>query len=102
MKLRSTLAVLFASATIMAVSAAFATIATAAGTGADTPSPDTSSGSDAAMVGIANPAAVFCIKSGGDHVIRKTADGSEYGVCVFPDGHEVDAWEYFRSHAPKN
>jgi putative hemolysin len=53
-------------------------------------------------VGIANPAAVFCIRSGGIHSIRKAADGSEYGVCVFPDGTVIDAWEYFRTHAPKN
>jgi len=47
-----------------------------------------------------NPAAVFCIKGGGTHVISKTADVSETGVCVFPHGTKVDAWTYFRAHAP--
>lgn len=56
----------------------------------------------AARVGLANPAAVFCVKSGGVHTIRKAADGSEDGVCVFPDGREVNAWDFFRTHAPKD
>lgn len=55
-----------------------------------------------ARVGLANPAAVFCVKSGGVHAIGKSADGSEDGVCVFPDGREVNAWEFFRAHAPKH
>jgi hypothetical protein len=42
-----------------------------------------------------NPAAVFCVKSGGTDVIREGA-GGQYGGCILPDGTEVDAWEYFR------
>ena len=46
-------------------------------------------------VGIANPAAVFCIESGGEYEIRKGDEG-EYGVCKLADGTEIDAWEYYR------
>lgn len=47
---------------------------------------------------MANPAATFCIENDGDYQIRKNADDSEYGVCILPDGTEVDAWDYLRSH----
>lgn len=53
------------------------------------------------LVGMANPASVFCEQQGGKSVIRKNQDGSEYGVCVFPNGKEVEEWEYFRANAPK-
>ncbi|UXZ05380.1 putative hemolysin [Moraxella nasicaprae] len=43
-----------------------------------------------------NPASEFCVKQGGQSQIRKNADGSEYGVCVLPNGQVVEEWEYFR------
>lgn len=52
-------------------------------------------------VGVANPASEFCIKQGGKSEIRKNADGSEYGVCVLPNGQAVEEWDYFRKHSPK-
>ena len=48
-----------------------------------------------AATGLANPAAVFCVEQGGRHETRTTPAG-EAGVCVLPDGREVDEWEYFR------
>ncbi len=45
---------------------------------------------------LANPAAVFCTESGGKYEIRDGADG-QVGICILPDGVEVDAWEYFRA-----
>jgi putative hemolysin len=51
-------------------------------------------------VGLANPAAVFCVRRGGTHVIRDTPAG-QVGYCVFPDGREVEAWAYFRAEAPR-
>lgn len=48
-------------------------------------------------VGLANPAAVFCIEQGGRYEIRKSDAGSQ-GFCILPDGAEVDAWTYFREH----
>ncbi|TMV07842.1 DUF333 domain-containing protein [Ruegeria sediminis] len=47
---------------------------------------------------MANPAATFCVENDGEYQIRKDADGSEYGVCILPDGQELDAWEFLRSH----
>ncbi len=50
----------------------------------------------AASVGLANPAAEFCIAGGGLFGIRD-ADGGQYGVCVLPSGDEVNAWDHFRA-----
>jgi uncharacterized protein len=44
---------------------------------------------------LANPASVFCAKSGGKTEIRKGPRG-QYSVCRLPDGHVVDEWAYFR------
>jgi putative hemolysin len=51
------------------------------------------------LSGIANPAAVYCIEQGYAYEIRTNPDGSEYGVCIFENGTEVDAWEfYYQNH----
>ncbi|MCK8518559.1 putative hemolysin [Methanoculleus sp. 7T] len=47
-------------------------------------------------VGMADPAAVWCIEQGHTYETRKNPDGSEYGVCIFENGTEVDAWDYYR------
>ncbi len=49
--------------------------------------------------GLANPAATFCVESGAKYEIRDGADG-QTGVCILPDGREVDAWDYFRENNP--
>ena len=46
--------------------------------------------------GLANPASVYCEENGGKVEIRTAEDGSQLGICVFPDGHECDEWEFFR------
>jgi putative hemolysin len=43
-----------------------------------------------------NPASVFCEQQGNSLEIRIAADGSQSGVCIFPDGSECDEWAYFR------
>ncbi len=45
---------------------------------------------------IANPASVYCEKRGYQIVMRTVADGSQSGVCIFPDGSECDEWAFFR------
>lgn len=50
-------------------------------------------------VSIANPASEFCVKSGGKSEIRKNQDGSEYGVCILPNGQIVEEWDYFRKNS---
>lgn len=43
-----------------------------------------------------NPAAVYCIEKGGKYEIRETGNG-QVGICVLPDGTEIDAWDLFRT-----
>jgi len=43
-----------------------------------------------------NPASVYCKQKGNKLEIRTAADGSQSGVCIFPDGSECDEWAYFR------
>ena len=43
-----------------------------------------------------NPASVFCEENGGSVEIRTAEDGSQTGICVFPDGSECDEWAFFR------
>src|SRR5512134_1361796 len=45
---------------------------------------------------IPNPASAYCIEQGYKSEIRTAADGSQSGVCIFPDGSECDEWAYFR------
>jgi putative hemolysin len=43
-----------------------------------------------------NPASVYCEQQGNRLEILTAADGSQAGVCIFPDGSECDEWAYFR------
>ncbi len=43
-----------------------------------------------------NPASVFCEQQGYAVDIRTASDGSQSGVCIFPDGSECDEWAFFR------
>jgi putative hemolysin len=47
-------------------------------------------------VAIPNPAAKYCADQGFKCETRTTADGSQYGVCKFPDGYECEEWAYYR------
>ena len=48
------------------------------------------------MIGMPNPASVWCIEKGGRLEIVKDKDGNESGVCVLPSGERVDEWTLFR------
>jgi putative hemolysin len=50
------------------------------------------------LVGMADPAAVYCIEMGYTYETRKNPDGSEYGVCIMQNGTVVDAWEFYRQN----
>ena len=50
----------------------------------------------ASPAGIANPAFAYCVEQGGTSELRTAADGSQSGVCVFPDGSECEEWAFFR------
>ena len=45
-----------------------------------------SAATDIPQAGIPNPASVYCKEQGNKHEIRMAADGSQSGICVFPDG----------------
>lgn len=47
-------------------------------------------------VNMPNPASVYCEQHGNKLEIQTAADGSQSGVCVFPDGSTCDEWAYFR------
>lgn len=49
------------------------------------------------MTEIPNPAAVFCVETGGAYSMETTAAGTR-GLCTLPDGRVVDAWEHFRDN----
>jgi len=48
------------------------------------------------LIGMANPSAVWAEQMGYQYLIRTNPDGSQFGVCILPDGSEHDAWELFR------
>ena len=50
-------------------------------------------------VGLANPAATFCVAQGNGYTIR-SGNGGSVGICTLPDGTEVDAWAYYRANQP--
>lgn len=45
---------------------------------------------------MANPASVYCEQNGNKYEIQTAADGSQSGVCIFPDGSTCDEWDYYR------
>jgi putative hemolysin len=48
------------------------------------------------MLGMPNPASVYCEEQGGQLEIRTAEDGSQTGYCIFPDGSECEEWAFFR------
>ena len=51
---------------------------------------------DIPQVNMPNPASVYCTQNGNKLEIHTAADGSQSGVCVFPDGSTCDEWAYYR------
>jgi putative hemolysin len=43
-----------------------------------------------------NPASVYCAQSGNKLEIQTAADGTQSGICVFPDGSTCEEWAYYR------
>ncbi len=50
---------------------------------------------DIPHVNMPNPASVYCEQNGNQLEIHTAADGSQSGICVFPDGSTCDEWAYF-------
>jgi putative hemolysin len=55
-----------------------------------------SAATDMPQVNMPNPASVYCEQNGNTLEIRTADDGSQYGVCVFPNGSSCDEWAYYR------
>jgi putative hemolysin len=53
-------------------------------------------GTDIPQVNMPNPASVHCMQNGNKLEIQTASDGSQNGVCVFPDGSTCEEWAYFR------
>ena len=51
---------------------------------------------DIPPVNMPNPASVYCEENGNQLEILTADDGSQSGLCVFPDGSTCDEWAYFR------
>ena len=51
---------------------------------------------DTPQAGMPNPASVYCAQQGNKLEIRTAADGSQTGICIFPDGRACEEWAYFR------
>jgi putative hemolysin len=43
-----------------------------------------------------NPASVYCEEQGNTLEIQTAEDGSQSGICIFPDGSSCEEWAYFR------
>jgi putative hemolysin len=55
-----------------------------------------STATDIPQVNMPNPASVHCEQNGNKLEIQMASDGSQNGVCIFPDGSTCDEWAYFR------
>lgn len=51
---------------------------------------------DIPQANMPNPASVYCEQNGNILEIRTAEDGSQSGVCIFPDGSICDEWAYYR------
>lgn len=54
-----------------------------------------------ATAGLANPASVNCGKVGATSEILNNPDGSQYGMCKFPNGTSCEEWALFRGEGCK-
>jgi putative hemolysin len=55
-----------------------------------------SAGTEIPQPNMPNPASVYCEQNGNTSEIRTADDGSQSGVCIFPNGSTCDEWAYFR------
>ncbi|MDD1647256.1 MAG: DUF333 domain-containing protein [Methanomicrobiales archaeon] len=62
---------------------------------ASTPAP-TAPPAVTTLAQLANPAADHCHNMHGSYNIRTNPDGSQYGVCILPDGQVCDAVKYMQ------
>jgi len=71
-------------------------LALTACTPTQTPVVTEAASTDIPAAGLPNPASVNCIEKGNKNEIITADDGSQSGICIFPDGSSCDEWAYFR------
>jgi putative hemolysin len=54
-----------------------------------------SEGTEIPEANMPNPASLYCEQNGNTLEIQTAEDGSQSGVCIFPDGSTCDEWAYF-------
>jgi putative hemolysin len=55
-----------------------------------------SAGTEIPQANMPNPASVYCEQNGNKHELQTASDGSQPGICTFPDGSTCEEWAYFR------
>ena len=66
------------------------------------PSPGTNtSAATQTVIGMPNPASVYCEQAGGTLEIKKDNSGNEYGMCTFKNGTSCEEWALFRNEGCK-
>ncbi|MFC1703671.1 C1 family peptidase [Candidatus Omnitrophota bacterium] len=45
-------------------------------------------------IGMANPAAIYCVDLGYKYRIIDEPDGGQHGICIFPDQTQCNQWEF--------
>jgi len=55
-----------------------------------------SAGTDTPPANMPNPASVYCEQNGNKHDLQTASDGSQPGICTFPDGSTCEEWAYYR------
>ena len=58
--------------------------------------------SDEKVAGVPNPTAAYCRQLGYQYDVREDEEGNQYGVCVFPDGSECNACDFFKGKCGKD
>jgi predicted secreted protein/putative hemolysin len=53
------------------------------------------------VIGMPNPASVYCSQAGGILEIKKDNSGNEYGMCTFKNGTSCEEWALFRNEGCK-
>lgn len=56
---------------------------------------NTADESQSPSVGMANPASVYCVETGGKSEIEETAAG-QTGYCLLPSGEKIEEWALYR------
>lgn len=51
---------------------------------------------DTPLANMPNPASAYCEQNGNTLEIQTAGDGSQTGICVFPDGNRCEEWAYLR------